>query len=77
MKNDIFIENKRLQAAVDHLLIENMELAAVIRSLRKNAQEDAAALETAQHEIWLWKNGKYQLDCVAIDGCKSAGEVRG
>ena len=60
MKDDYFTENKRLQAAVDHLLIENMELAAVIRSLRKNAQEDAAALETAQHEIWLWKNGKYE-----------------
>ena len=47
MKNDIFIENKRLQAEVDKLLIENMELAAVIRSLRKNAQEDAKSLDDA------------------------------
>ena len=60
MKDDLYIENKRLQAEVDHLLIENMELMGVIRSLRKNAKEDAAALETAQHEIWLWKNGKYE-----------------
>lgn len=51
MKNDIFIENKRLQAEVDKLLIENMELAAVIRSLRKNAQEDAKSLDDAITEI--------------------------
>ena len=41
MKDDLYIENKRLQAEVDHLLIENMELMGVIRSLRKNAKEDA------------------------------------
>ena len=51
MKNDIFIENKRLQAEVDKLLIENMELAAVIRALRKNAQEDAKSLDDAITEI--------------------------
>ena len=51
MKDDYFTENKRLQAAVDHLLIENMELAAVIRSLRKNAQEDAKSLDDAITEI--------------------------
>ena len=62
MKDDIFAENKRLQAEVDKLVNENMELTAVIRSLRKNAREDAAALETAQHEIWLWKNGKYERE---------------
>ena len=62
MKNDLYIENKRLQAEVDHLLIENMELMGVIRSLRKNAKEDAVSLETAQHEIWLWKNGKYEKE---------------
>ena len=62
MKDDIFAENKRLQAEVDKLVNENMELTAVIRSLRKNAREDAAALETAQHEIWLWKNGKYEKE---------------
>lgn len=48
MKNDIFIENKRLQAEVDKLLIENMELAAVIRALRKNAQEDAEKCRTGK-----------------------------
>jgi len=58
--NEILQENKRLRAEVDHLLIENMELTAVIRALRKNAREDAAALETAQREVWLWKNGKYE-----------------
>ena len=62
MKDDLYIENKRLQAEVDHLLIENMELTAVIRALRKNAREDATALGTAQHEIWLWKNGKYEKE---------------
>ena len=51
MKDDYFTENKRLQAAVDHLLIENMELAAVIRALRKNAQEDAKSLDDAITEI--------------------------
>lgn len=60
MKNDLYIENKRLQAEVEKLLNENMELMGVIRSLRKNAKEDAVSLETAQHEIWLWKNGKYE-----------------
>lgn len=58
--NEILQENKRLRAEVDHLLIENMELTAVIRALRKNAREDAAALKTAQREVWLWKNGKYE-----------------
>lgn len=62
MKDDIYAENKRLQAEVEKLLNENMELMGVIRALRKNAREDATALETAQHEIWLWKNGKYERE---------------
>ena len=62
MKDDIFAENKRLQAEVEKLLNTNMELTAVIRALRKNARDDATALETAQHEIWLWKNGKYEKE---------------
>jgi hypothetical protein len=37
-----------------------MELTAVIRALRKNAREDAATIETAKRELWLWKNGKYE-----------------
>jgi len=57
---EILTENKRLRAEVEKLLTENMELTAVIRALRKNAREDAAALETAQREVWLWKNGKYE-----------------
>lgn len=58
--NEILRENKRLQTEVQKLLTENMELTAVIRALRKNAREDAAALETTQRELWLWKNGKYE-----------------
>jgi len=58
--NEILQENKRLRAEVDHLLIENMELTAVIRALRKNAREDAATIETTKRELWLWKNGKYE-----------------
>jgi len=58
--NEILQENKRLRAEVEKLLTENMELTAVIRAQRKNAREDAAALETAQREVWLWKNGKYE-----------------
>jgi hypothetical protein len=49
--NDLFITNKRLQAEVDKLLNDNMELTAVIRSLRKNAKEDAKALDDAITEI--------------------------
>jgi hypothetical protein len=40
-------------------------------------REDNEKLATISRELWLWKNGKYHLDCVAVDGCKSAGEVRG
>ena len=48
-----------------------------LRTLRKNLREDNEKLATISRELWLWKNGKYQLDCVAVEGCKSAGEVRG
>lgn len=48
MKNDLFTENKRLQAEVDKLLNDNMELTAVIRALRKNAQEDAGKCRTGK-----------------------------
>jgi hypothetical protein len=60
--NDLFTENKRLQAEVDKLLNDNMELTAVIRSLRKNAKEEAVELLDAQNELWLWKNGKYEKE---------------
>ena len=59
---DILEENNRLKAEVEKLISDNMELVGVIRSLRKIAREDAAALETAQHEVWLWKNGKYEKE---------------
>jgi ribonuclease HI len=49
--NDLFITNKRLQAEVDKLLNDNMELTAVIRALRKNAKEDAKSLDDAITEI--------------------------
>jgi hypothetical protein len=65
--NEILQENKRLRAEVDHLLIENMELTAVIRALRKNAREDAASIETAKRELWLWKNGKYEKSTEAAN----------
>lgn len=58
--NEILQENKRLRAEVEKLLTENMELTAVIRAQRKVAREEAAKLETAQREIWLWKSGKYE-----------------
>lgn len=60
MKDDIYAENKRLQAEVEKLLNDNMELTAVIRSLRRNAKEDAKELDNALSELWLWKNGKYE-----------------
>jgi hypothetical protein len=59
---DILEENNRLKAEVEKLISDNMELTAVIRSLRKVAKEEAAALETAQHEVWLWKNGKHEKE---------------
>ena len=59
---DILEENKRLQIEVDKLISDNMELTAVIRSLRKNAREDNERLETVSRELWLWKDGKYQKE---------------
>ena len=75
--SELLTENRRLHSQIEKLTDENMNLAAVIRTLRQHLREDNAKLEEVQREVWLWKNGKYQLDCVAIDGCKSAGEVRG
>jgi hypothetical protein len=60
VKDDIYTENKRLQAEVEKLLNENMELMGVIRAMRKTAKEDAVELLDAQNELWLWKNGKYE-----------------
>lgn len=59
---DIIEENKRLKAEVEKLISDNMELVAVIRSLRKNAREDNEKLETVSRELWLWKNGKYEKE---------------
>jgi ribonuclease HI len=56
--NDKLAENKRLQAEIDKLLNDNMELTAVIRALRKNAREDAKSLEDALAEIERLKNRK-------------------
>jgi len=75
--SDILIENRRLQAVIEKLTDENMNLTAVLRTLRKNLREDNEKLATISRELWLWKNGKYHLDCVAVAGCKSAGEVLG
>jgi hypothetical protein len=38
---DILEENNRLKVEVEKFISDNMELVAVIRSLRKNAQEEA------------------------------------
>lgn len=57
---DIIQENNRLKAEVQKLISDNMELTAVIRSLRRNAKEDAKELDNALSELWLWKNGKYE-----------------
>lgn len=57
---EILEENNRLKAEVQKLISDNMELTAVIRSLRKNAKEDATELDNALSELWLWKNGKYE-----------------
>ena len=59
---DIIEENKRLKSEVEKLINENMSLVGVIRSLRKNAKEDAAELDNAISELWLWKNGKYEKE---------------
>ena len=59
---DILEENNRLKAEVQKLISDNMELTAVIRSLRKNAKEDAKELDNALSELWLWKNGKYEKE---------------
>ena len=59
---DILEENNRLKAEVQKLISNNMELTAVIRSLRNNAREDNERLETVSRELWLWKNGKYEKE---------------
>ena len=59
---DILEENNRLKAEVEKLIGDNMELTAVIRSLRKVAREDNEKLETVSRELWLWKNGKYEKE---------------
>ena len=75
--SELLTENRRLHSQIEKLTDENMNLAAVIRTLRQHLREDNAKLEEVLREVWLWKNGKYQLDCVAVEGCKSAGEVQG
>jgi hypothetical protein len=59
---DILEENNRLKSEVEKLISDNMELTAVIRSLRNNAREDNEKLETVNRELWLWKNGKYEKE---------------
>jgi hypothetical protein len=59
---EILEENNRLKAEVEKLISDNMELTAVIRSLRKNAREDNERLEIVSRELWLWKYGKYEKE---------------
>ena len=59
---EILEENNRLKAEVEKLISDNMELTAVIRSLRKVAREDNERLEIVSRELWLWKNGKYEKE---------------
>lgn len=65
--SELLTENRRLHSQIEKLTDENMNLAAVIRTLRQHLREDNAKLEAAYRK----------LDCVAVEGCKSAGEVRG
>ena len=65
--SELLTENRRLQTEIEKLINENMNLASVIRTLRQHLREDNAKLEDAYRK----------LDCVAIEGCKSAEEVRG
>ena len=74
--SELLTDNRRRQAEIEKLINENMNLASVIRTLRQHLREDNEALDQARRDVWLWKNRKYQLDCVAVEGCKSAGEVR-
>ena len=59
---EILEENNRLKAEVQKLISDNMELTAVIRSLRMNAREDNERLEIVSRELWLWKYGKYEKE---------------
>ena len=59
---DILEENNRLKSEVEKLISDNMELTAVIRSLRKVAREDNERLEIVSRELWLWKYGKYEKE---------------
>jgi len=59
---EIIEENKRLKSEVEKLISDNMELTAVIRSLRRNAREDNEKLESVSRELWLWKNGRYEKE---------------
>jgi len=59
---EILEENNRLKAEVEKLITDNMELVAVIRSLRMNAREDNEKLEIVSRELWLWKYGKYEKE---------------
>ena len=60
--SEIINENWRLQAEVERLIEENMNLTSVIRTLRKNLRDDNEKLETVTRELWLWKNGKYEKE---------------
>lgn len=62
--SEIINENRRLQAEVERLIEENMNLTSVIRTLRKNLRDDNEKLETVTRELWLWKNGKYEKDAM-------------
>ena len=59
---DILEENNRLKSEVEKLISDNMELTAVIRSLRKVAREDNERLEIVSRELWHWKYGKYEKE---------------
>jgi len=60
--SEFLSENRRLQAEVEKLIEENMNLTSVIRTLRKNLRDDNDKLETVSRELWLWKNGRYEKE---------------
>ena len=48
--NELLTENRRLHSQIEKLTDENMNLAAVIRTLRQHLREDNAKLEEVLRE---------------------------
>lgn len=64
---EILEENKRLKAEVEKLISDNMELTAVIRSLRRNAREEAEHHDRMVGEIEKVYDERDEARAVAYD----------